>query len=232
MILSPKIKFTKDTYLFDARLEAAELVLFEDCIGKQINGLRLEQLSLPYPFENYFSSIGRCCIPFVAPNVPTINICLASQHKEYYGPIVDQGALKIQKVVTEIKNNTRERLLLPPHSIDPSFNVDITYFTNSPVSSIRFYGAEDLFNLRDDTDYTTEDLKKYGFEVFPQIECYSIEFIVLEHEDGKFAIISLDHNGFFYRVDLQGPLTKELMLDSYIKVNGYEKKIVLHHEIN
>ncbi len=55
--------------------------------------------------------------------------------------------------------------------------------------------------------------------------------MVIEHANGKRTIISSDSGGFWYNFLTDKPIDDKLLYDSYMKVNGYEKNIVLHHEI-
>jgi hypothetical protein len=55
--------------------------------------------------------------------------------------------------------------------------------------------------------------------------------VIIEHESKKKTVISTDSDGFWYQFLIDKPIDDELLYNSYMKVNGYEKNIVLHHEI-
>lgn len=227
----PIIKRTSNNFIFDSRLNNDELDLLNDCIGRKINFLKLEQavVSLNPTFK--LSCFGRCCFQFELLNSSQINICFQSLFGEVNGPVLDQGGVLIQKITTKF-NDLKRKLLFPPHEIDKSFVVNIKYPFHTPIKCIKFYGNQESKRLdKIDEDISLKDIQEYGFKEFPTINCNSIEFFMIEHESNQKSIISMHTGGFWFNLEPNKKLTQALIQESYVKVNGYNKNIVLHHEI-
>ncbi|MEM1323011.1 MAG: hypothetical protein AAGG75_22285 [Bacteroidota bacterium] len=230
--MQAKIKRTSTDFIFDSRLEKPALTLLQGCIGSSIRSIHLERAQLAVLPTLKISCMGRCCFRFKSkdPKVVALNFIFQSHFQEIKGPIVDQGALAIQKIVTE-KRPLREALLNPPQDIDSSFATLIQYPSQDPIVRIRLYGNQERLNLKDiEPNINQEDLIKWGFSDYPNMEIDSIEFVSFEHENGSQTILSLDNGGFWIQLLREGSID-ELMANSYIKPNGYDKSIILQHEI-
>lgn len=223
----PKMRRTVNKFIFDARLRADALALLQDCIGKKIIRICFERASITWTPKFQISCFERCCLVFHTSPTSYINICLKSLFDEIRGPICDQGGLFIQKIVTERKH-LRESLLLPPHTIDRSFAFNVEYPSQKEVLSIGFYGTHERQNLKDyDPYFEAEDLWKYGYKDFPDVEIDSIEFVVIEHANDQRTIITLQQGGFWFKILTNEPI--ESIIDTYSK--GHEKNIILQQEV-
>lgn len=194
----PKVKKTATTFSFDARLEEDELELLQDCIGKRIGSIQFEKTDICLRPSFTITAYGRCCVSFIGN--PQIMIHFKSLFSYVGGPISDKGALLIQKMLLPRKG-LRASLLFPPPSIGASFVTNIGYPIEEIVRSISFYGIHKRKNLRAINPYETlKGLRKYEYDVFPDVAIDSIEFIIIEHEDGQQTTFVLMEGGFF--VDL------------------------------
>jgi hypothetical protein len=142
------------------------------------------------------------------------------------------GITLIQKIETKYEKGGKENLVFPPHEIDKSFVVQISYPIITPVNSIKFYGSHERGDITDlDPDMDMDYISKFGYDKFPFIECDSIEFVVIEHEDEMKSIISLQKDGFWFKLGYIGDLTRDIIEGSYLKVNVNKKNIILQHEV-
>lgn len=219
----PKAKKTATTFSFDARLKEDELDLLQDCIGKKVGSIHFEKVNILFPSLD-INTYGRFCVSFGGN--PQIMIRFKSLFS-YIGsaPISDKGALLIQKILIPHKK-LRASILMPPPSIGTSFVANIGYPIYEPVQSISFYGIHERKNLRDiDPDITLKDLRRYEYDVFPDVAIDSIEFIVIEHESGQQTFFNLMEGGFFIRL-------LNVSIESVIANRpDWEGGIVLQHKV-
>jgi len=177
-----------------------------------------------YPLPSFdITTYGRCCISFG--ENPQIMIRFKSLFTYVDGPISDKGALLIQKILLPQKK-LRESILRPLPSIGDSFVAHISYPIDEAVSSISFYGIHERANLKTiDPDVTLKDLRRYDYEVFPDMAIDSIEFMVIAHESGRKSIFAIMEGGFF--VQLMNASVEELIANR----PDWDNNIILQHKV-
>ncbi len=220
----------KPKFKYDTRLKEKELTFFEDLIGKSISVFRVENASISPPPNFHISNIGRCSISFYSRDAgPYATIELTSLFQET-PPVVDSGGIAIKKTYESIIPLETKKNLGLKQEWSPA--ASIKYSDQSAIESFKFYGSKERRGLKEiDPDLDLEWLGIWGFKDFPELEVDTIEFVIIEHESKKKTVISTDSDGFWYQFLIDKPIDDELLYNSYMKVNGYEKNIVLHHEI-
>lgn len=213
-------------FKYDTRLKERELQLFQDLIGKSIATFRLENGTVVLPPHFKVSNKGKCAMDFFSKETGSFTtIELTSLFKET-PPVVDSGGVAIERI-----NNSPARKNLGVPQYQKAFTI-IGYPEKSAIESFKFFGSKERRALKlIDPDLDEAALKEWGFTGFPLIEVDTIEFIIIEHTNKAKTIISIDSGGFWYNFLVKQPINDCLCYDSYVKVNGYEKNIVLHHEI-
>ncbi len=220
----------KPLFKYDTRFPKHELRLFEDLIGKSISSFNLEHASILLAPRIEVSNQGSCTIYFYdSLNGPYAKLELQSLFKET-PPVVDSGGIAVKKTsVSRIPTRTMFDLGLK-YPAQPG--VTIHQVDQTPVRAFRFYGSCERRALQEiDPDIDLEYMAQLGYDRFPELEVDTIEFLVIEHESNKRTVVSTCSGGFWYNFLTEGPEDNQLLYDSYMKVNGYEKNIVLQHEI-
>lgn len=199
-------------------------------MGKFISVFRVENASILPPPNFHVSNIGKCSISFNSKETgqyATIELTSLFQETP---PVVDSGGFAIKKIYeSRIPSKTRMSLGLK-QEWNPA--TSISYPEESAIESFKFFGSKERRDIKEiDPDLDLEWLGKWGFNDYPELEVDTIEFLIIEHESKKKTVISTDSGGFWYNFLTDKPIDDKLLYDSYMKVNGYEKNIVLHHEI-
>lgn len=219
-------------FKYDTRLSEAELNLFEDLVGKSISSFRLENATVGLPPNFFIDNVGKCRISFYAPaQGPYATMELTSLFQET-PPVGDSGGIAIRKIFeSHIPLKTRMGLNLKQEWNPATL---ISYPEASEIKSFRFFGSKErreLDEMDPDGEMDPEWLRMCGFNELPEIEVDTLEFVLIEHVNNRKTIISTQSGGFWYTFLTDKPIDDQLLYDSYMKVNGYEKNIVLHHEI-
>lgn len=220
----------RPTFKYDTRLKELELSFLEDLVGKSISGFRLENAEILPPPNFRVNNRGKCSISFYSKRTgPYATIELTSLYLET-PPVVDSGGMAIKKIVeSQIPHEIRMSLGLKQ---DWNPATSIGYPEGSAIESFKFYGSKERRELKEiDPELDLECLAGWGFQDFPELEVDTVEFLIIEHENKKKTVISTDRGGFWYQFLIDKPIDEKLLYDSYLKVNGYEKNIVLQHEI-
>jgi len=218
-------------FKYDTRLKEVELKFFEDLVGKSISTFQLENAAISLPPNFHISNLGKCWITFYSKKTghyATIELRSLFQETP---PVVDSGGLAIRKIFeSKIPLKTILSLNLKQERRSAT---TIGYAENSAIKSFKFFGSKERRELKEiDPDLDLEYLNKWGFNDYPKLEVDTIEFMIIEHINKIKTIISIDSGGFWYNFLTNAPIDDKMLYNSYMKVNEYEKNIVLHHEMS
>ena len=208
----------RSVFKYDSRLNDDQLRTFQKLVGNSISFIHVENITIALPPPQIdFSNSGRCFIRYYSKRNGNSGIIELSSTFHETPPIVDSGGFTIMTI---------------EKSEIPSKTTTICYTEQSPIETIRFFGYRERRNLEEIfPDYELNDLHQYGFTTFPRIEVDTLEFFIIEHKCGKKTIVSSNYGGFSFNFLTEKSIDARLLYDSYIKVNGYEKKIILQHEL-
>ena len=214
-------------FKFDSRFSDTELSLFKDLIGKSISKFQLENASILLPPHFQVENIGTCSIQFsYAGYYTTLELTSLFQETP---PVIDSGGISIRKFYeSKIATKTRINLGLKYKS---SGQTSFLYPERSPIKALKFYGSKEN-RLLNESDMELNFLNQLGYYSYPKIDINTIEFLIIEHENNKKTIITVQSGGFIYQFLTDAPIDEKLISSSYIKVNSYEKPIVLQHVVD
>lgn len=211
-------------FKYDTRLNQTEIYLFEDLIGKSISSLRLETAFINPPPNFSVNNIGKCYINFYSKETGHFAKMELTSLFQETPPIVDSGGISVKKILKkDMPLKTSKNL---KHMHEKNSIASISYPENSTIRSFKFFGSKERGKLKD----LYPDLKDNSLKS-QEVEVDTIEFLVIVHNNCKKTVITSDSGGFRFNFLINQKIDDKLIYDSYMKVNGYEKNIVLHHEI-
>jgi hypothetical protein len=145
-------------------------------------------------------------------------------------PVVAPGGVSIDSyTIPNLPLAERLKIIHPPNDITSSFD-NINFL---PVSKIQFYGNRQSGYINElDPDVTLEHMAKYhNANEFPYVEIDSIELIAIIHEYRYVTLLMVEEYGFCVFFKDYESFSKDPSKDNDRLINGYEKNIVLQHEI-
>jgi hypothetical protein len=213
---------------FDSRLPEGILHDLKQCLNIYFTSIQFENSSF-FINELGHTSIGcsgHLCLTFSTVDGIQIYVDLYSKFDELPVPMIDHGAISISKPTT-----ARDRLK-EPFAPSPYKSI-LRHEAFSPLVKILFYGNQQSAYLNELNEICTlENLKEwYGIDEMPFMQYESIEFIVLVHNNGKATRIRTQQGGFDIKILEMSELLQDPAKDNYVIVNGYEKNIVLQHQV-
>lgn len=217
-----------NNYIYNGRMNDSEIHLLNDCIGKSLRSIHLENINIAIEPKLSISTIGRLCFRFYGENArePIINIAIKPFYRELDMPIGDFGTIKIQKSVTYWLP-LKEKITNLTEDIPSNFVCHLKYPYDKAVVAIKFYGFKIKGNLKKiNPEISLIELEKYRYLDFPEIDINSIEYMLIEHQNGVFTKFGLQNSGFSLSlsdVNVEG--------EEFVKGSIYPNNIVLQHEI-
>ncbi len=212
-----------EKFTFDGRLNTESQAILQSIVGRKIEYM-LFQRGGAYIVPNLTIE----AVLSVLLHFSDMEVTFESKLADFVGPIIQQGKLDVKK--KEVRRiPLRERL---KDQARPVYSFTVYYPYSTPVSSIRLYGNQINSPIQElDSDIDLEYLSEFGYDSFPEVAVYSVEFLVLSHPNDQHVIFRLEEGGFNLKFT-EGAVTVDVIREHYAQATEDTKRIVLQHHFS
>lgn len=223
----------KVDFRFNGLLKPNEIEQIRSCLGNSLIGVAAEKgvlhINETLSFQR-LEALGLCNLLFTDKNRNLNQLSLSSLFTKPNFPVVEHGSLIIEHLFIQYKPLSSR--IKEPREIAPfGFHLD---FHVKNINNIKFLGnkQQGFINELDPSIEMGYLKKEYQLDFYPFVELNSIEAVIFEDTNENTSIILiLQETGFIVFLN-QKHIPEDIVLENYLKINGYEKNIVLQHEIS
>lgn len=219
-------------FTYKTTLSSKELSEFNRYLGRSILSFGIEEPSVSLPPFFMVENTGKCLIVINKEDGPPHQYLILYSLYEETPPVVDSGGFSVEHC---LENRLSLATSLKGEAAQDSLSENMIFFKyldDSPVKAFKFYGYRERRGLQEiEPDRELSSIKRYGFDSWPAISVDTIEFLSIEHENGRKTIIQSKNGGFYFHF-LVPPGTKNGGGAEFDEDYCYpDAEIVLQHEV-